>query len=314
MTVPFLPDQASTGAQEVDHLMLLLLGMAVFFIFVTAGPLLFFSFRYRRSQAVNRVISTKGTVLLEVAWTLIPSLIGLGFFFYSAAIYFRQRHPPADAAEIHVVGKQWMWKVQHPNGKREINALHLPVGVATKLLMASQDVIHSVYIPAFRLKQDAVPGYFTTLWFVPNKVGVYHLFCAEYCGTQHSGMIGSVTVMSQSDYQAWLVTGEQDESPVLAGAKLFRSLGCSGCHEGSGAVRAPDLHGLYGSVVPLEGGYTKVADERYLRDSIFLPNLDITAGYEAIMPSYQGRISEGDLMAIIAYLKSLPRKQAMEKP
>lgn len=314
MNVPLILEQASQGAAEVDHVLIVLLLVTGFFIFVTAGPILWFSFRYRRNNPVNRVILRKNTLALEVAWTLVPLLLGLGLFAYAGAVYFRQRHPPADAVEIHVIGNQWMWKVQHPNGKREINTLHVPAGVATKLLLASQDVIHSFYIPAFRVKQDAVPGYFTTLWFTPTREGVYHLFCAEYCGTEHSGMIGRVVVLSRSDYQAWLQTGQQEESPVAEGARLYRSLGCSGCHEAGSSVRAPSLHRLYGSVVPLERGKTKIANEQYLRDSILLPNLDITAGYEPVMPSYQGRISEGELLALIAYLKQLPRETPPDLP
>ena len=236
---------------------------------------------------------------------MIPLVIAMGCFTVAASTYFRQRHPPADAMEIHVIGKQWMWKIQHPQGKREINELHLPEGAPIKLLMTSQDVIHSFYIPAFRVKQDVLPGRYTAMWMVPNKPGVYHLFCTQYCGTGHAQMSGKVVVLSKADYQKWLTSGEQSESPVMEGARLFRQFGCSGCHAGSRVVRAPDLAGLYGSVVPLEGGKTTVADEQYLRDSILLPNSQIVAGYEPVMPSFQGRISEDQLMALIAYLKSL---------
>jgi len=307
-------EQASHGAVEVDQVLIVLLLICGFFLLVTAGPILIFAFRYRRSNPVNRVIRRKNTLALELAWTLLPLGLGIGLFAHSAAVYFRQRHAPADAMEIHVIGHQWMWMAQHPNGKREINSLHVPLGVPTRLILATQDVIHSFFIPAFRVKQDAVPGYFTTLWFTPTKEGVYSLFCAEYCGTEHARMIGSVTVMSRADYQAWLQTGQQEESPVSVGARLYHSLGCSGCHEAGGSVRAPSLHRLYGSVVPLERGKTRIADEQYLRDTILLPNLDVTAGYEPVMPSYQGRLTEGELLALIAYLKNLPRETPPDLP
>jgi cytochrome c oxidase subunit 2 len=309
MSLQLWLDQASEGARDVDHLLLWLLATTAFFIAVTAGPILIFSYWYRRENRVNRRIDYSGVWKLEAAWALIPLVIAMLLFAYSAAFYFRQRHPPETAREIHVIGKQWMWKLQHPEGKREINSLHLPVGVPVKLLMTSQDVIHSFFIPSFRLKQDVLPGQYTTLWFTATKPGRYRLFCAEYCGTDHSRMTGWVTVMPAPDYQRWLATGEPQEGPALAGARLFRNLGCSGCHVNSAVARpvvhAPDLTGLFGSPVPLEGGKIIIADERYLRDSILLPNSEITQGYQPIMPTYQGKISEGDIMALIAYLKSL---------
>ncbi|HWL54541.1 MAG TPA: cytochrome c oxidase subunit II [Chthoniobacteraceae bacterium] len=305
MTFPLFPEQASLGAREVDYVMLWLIGISCFFLLVTAGPIAFFCFRYRRGNQVNRVHIRKGALALEFTWTIIPIFVALGLFGLGASAYFRQRHPPEEAMELHVVGKQWMWKIQHPEGKREINELHLPEGVAVKLLMTSEDVIHSFFVPSFRVKQDVLPGRYTTIWMVPSKPGSYHLFCAEFCGTSHSRMIGRVTIMPRAEYQAWLLTGEQGESPVAAGARLFRELGCTGCHVGSPAVHAPNLNGLFGSVVPLEGGTTTLADERYLRDSIMLPNLQIVHGYEALMPSYQGKVSEEELMAVITYLKTL---------
>ena len=305
MTFPIVPDEASLGARDVDQLMIALLAMTAFFVILVAGPIIYFSFKYRRSNPVNREYNAKGTLKLEIAWTVIPLLIAVGLFLGAASLYFQQRHPPEGAMEIHVVGKQWMWKLQHPQGKREINELHLPLGVPVKLLMTSQDVIHSFYIPAFRVKQDVLPDRFSTVWMVPSKLGTYHLFCTQFCGTSHSRMIGRVIVMTPQDYQRWLISGEQSESPVLTGSRLFRQYGCSGCHVGSPVVRAPSLEGVYGSVVPLEGGRTVIADDRYLRDSILLPNSEVVAGYAPVMPSFQGRISEDDLMALIAYLKSL---------
>ena len=305
MTFPLVPQEASLGAGEVDRLTIALLIMTSFFIVTIASCILWFSFRYRRTNSVNRVRSDRGSTSLEIVWTVIPTLIALGFFSVAASAYFRQRHPPAVTMEIQVIGKQWMWKLQHPQGKREINELHLPEGVPVRLIMTSQDVIHNFSVPAFRIKQDVLPGRYTTLWTVPTRPGTYHLFCTQYCGTDHARMIGSVTVMPRPDYEHWLTSGAQSESPVLRGARLFRQFGCSGCHAGSNVVRAPSLVGVYGSTVPLEGGGTVVADEQYLRDSILLPNLQIVAGYAAVMPSFAGRISEDELLGLIAYLKSL---------
>lgn len=302
---PIWPDQASSGAQEVDQIMIALLAMAAFFVLVVAGPILYFSFKYRRSNPANREISGRNTWVIEIAWTVIPFGIAMCFFVVAAAAYFRQQHPPADAMEIHVIGKQWMWKIQHPQGKREINELHLPLGIPVKLLMTSQDVIHSFYIPAFRVKRDVLPGRYTSMWFVPKVPGTYHLFCTQYCGEDHARMKGQVIVMPKADYQRWLTSGEQAESPAKEGARLFLQYGCSGCHAGSRVVRAPSLVGLYGSVVPLEGGKTTIADDQYLRDSILLPNSQVVAGYDPVMPSYQGKISEDALFALVAYLKSL---------
>lgn len=314
MNFPILPEEASLGARQVDNLMIALCIMTAFFIAITAGPILYFAFKYRKGRKVDRNHGPIKTLRFEITWTIFPTIIALGFFAWSAKAYFDQRHPPQSAMEIHVIGKQWMWKVQHPQGKREINELHLPQGVPVKLLMTSQDVIHSFFIPAFRMKQDVLPHRYTTEWMVPTKIGRYHLFCAEYCGTDHSRMIGTVTVMSKAAYEQWLLTGEQSESPVLAGARLFQQLGCSGCHVGSPVVRAPQLTGVYGSVVPLEDGRSVVADERYLRDSILLPGSEVVAGYDPVMPSFEGRISEEQLMALITYLKSLGQKQEGSTP
>ncbi len=302
---PIWPEEASTGAREVDQIMIALMVMAFFFIFVVAGPIAYFGFKYRRSSPAHRVITFKKTWILETAWTIIPIGIATGFFVVAASAYFRARHPPDDAMEINVIGKQWMWKFQHPQGKREINTLHLPLGIPVKFVMTSQDVIHSLYIPAFRIKQDVVPGRYTTMWTIPMKLGEYRLYCSQYCGTGHSRMTGAVFVMKKNDYQQWLTSGDQSESPAREGARLFREYGCSGCHAGSRVVRAPSLVGLYGSVVPLKDGKTTTADDQYLRDSILLPESQIVAGYDAVMPSYQGKLSEEALFSLIAYIKSL---------
>jgi len=206
--------------------------------------------------------------------------------------------------EIHVVAKQWMWKIEHPNGVREINALHIPVGVPVRLVMTSQDVIHSFFVPAFRTKQDVVPGRYVESWFQASKTGTFHLFCAEYCGTDHSRMIGGIVVQSRADYARWAAAQPQGDTLADQGAVLFERMGCTGCHGGSAQVRAPDLRGIFGRPQPVEGGGFVTADESYLRDSIMLPQRDVVAGYQPIMPSYQNVASEDDLIRLIAYLKS----------
>ena len=246
---------------------------------------------------------------IEVSWTVIPTLLFMGAFAWGAVVYFDIQHVPEGTIHINVVGKQWMWKIQHPSGNREIDELHVPVGRVVKLTMASQDVIHSFFIPAFRIKQDVVPGRYTTEWFVATKPGTYHLFCAEYCGKDHSGMIGKVVVMKPEDYEAWLVKGAPADTLVQSGERLFRELGCSGCHMGTGVVRAPPLEGLFGRPTPLQNRELVIADEAYIRDSILLPEKQITAGYEPLMPSYQGRLEEDQLLELIAYIRSLGGKE-----
>jgi cytochrome c oxidase subunit II len=229
----------------------------------------------------------------------------MGFFAWGADLYWNIERPPPDAMEIHAIAKQWMWKLEHAEGNREINELHVPVGRVVKVTLASQDVIHSFFLPAFRVKQDVVPGRYTTLWFKADRIGQYHLFCSEYCGTHHSAMGGTVYVMSDAEYQAWLVKGEPGTTLAQSGEKLFRQYGCSGCHVNSTSVRAPPLEGLFGKPVPLQTGQIVLADEAYLRDSILLPAKDIVGGYTNDMPSFQGHISEEELVDIIAYLRSL---------
>lgn len=299
------PPQASTSASQVDWLYFGLIAMLVFFCLVVFVPLIFFCIRYRRGSTADRSNPAEGNNLLETGWTIFPLLVGLGFFTWGATVYYHIERPPKDALQVQVVAKQWMWKLQHAEGKKEINELHVPLGRNVELTMASQDVIHSFFVPAFRVKQDVVPGKYTTEWFHPTRLGEYHLFCAEYCGTNHSKMIGRVVVMEPGDYQRWLTTGETGESIVLEGHRLFREKGCSGCHEGKSIVHAPPLAGLYGKQVPLNSGEIVTADDQYLRDSILLPGKQISAGYDNLMPSFTGHISEAEIMQIIAYLKSI---------
>lgn len=305
MKLPLFPDQASTTAAKVDHLYFVLTGTSLFFLLLIFAPMTVFLFKYRRGQKANRSPLRVSTTRLEVVWTVIPLFLAMGIFAWAAHVYFDIQVPPPGALEVNVVGKQWMWKLQHQTGQREINELHIPVGRPIKLTLASEDVIHSFYVPAFRVKQDVLPGRFVVLWFEPKQVGEYHLFCAEYCGTEHSRMIGRIRVLPQAEYQAWLSRGSPGETLAQSGARLFRNLGCTGCHVGQGTVRAPRLEGLYGKLVPLQNRQFVRADDAYLRDSILLPVSQVRAGYDPLMPTYQGHISEEELFQLIAYLKTL---------
>jgi cytochrome c oxidase subunit 2 len=234
-------------------------------------------------------------------------VIAMGLFTWSADAFFRMETPPPGAIEINVVGKQWMWKLQHAEGAREINELHIPRGHPIKLTMISQDVIHDFFVPAFRMKQDVIPGRYTSEWFTPIKTGRYHIFCAQYCGTTHAAMIGWVYVMEPQDYERWLRQGSPE--PLAArGEALFHTLGCSGCHGVSSKIHAPPLEGVYGHLVPLETKDFVVADDKYIRDSIMLPASQIVAGYQNLMPSFTGHVSEEDIMALTAYIKSIGSK------
>jgi cytochrome c oxidase subunit 2 len=298
------PPEASSSAQQVDWLYFGLTAMLIFFTALVFLPIIFFAIRYRRGSNADRSNPLEGSNLLEAGWTIFPLLVGLGFFSWGAILYYQIERPPSDALQVQVVAKQWMWKLQHAEGKKEINELHVPLDRDVGLTMTSQDVIHSFFVPAFRVKQDVVPGRYTTEWFHPTRLGEYHLFCAEYCGTNHSRMIGRIVVMEPAEYQQWLASGESGESIALEGRRLFRDHGCSGCHEGSKAIHAPPLEGVYGKQVPLASGEIVTADDQYLRDSILLPGKQISAGYENIMPSFTGHISEAEIMKIIAYLKA----------
>jgi cytochrome c oxidase subunit 2 len=299
------PPQASTGSHQVDALFFALTLIALFYIAVVFLPILYFSIKYRRGSLADRSNPAEGSNLVEIGWTAVPTLMGLGLFCWGAVDYFRIERKPDNAIEVQVVGKQWMWKLQHAEGKREINELHVPVGRTVALTLASQDVIHSFFVPAFRVKQDVVPGRYTSEWFKPTRIGEYHIFCSQYCGAQHARMVGRVVVMQPADYERWLKSGEQTESLVLAGQRLFHDRGCSGCHAPSSKFHSPLLEGLYGKPVPLANGRIVTADDQYLRDSILLPGKEIAAGYDNIMPSFSGHLSEEEIMQLIAYLKSI---------
>jgi len=299
------PVQASTFAPDVDHLLYFLLAVAVFFSLAIFCSIFYFAIRYRRRSENELPRAIHGGMALEILWSVIPFGLTMVMFTWGASIYFNESRPPDNALDIYVVGKQWMWKLEHLEGQREINELHIPVGRAVRLTMTSEDVIHSFFVPAFRTKQDAVPGRYTTTWFKPTKAGKYHLFCAEYCGTNHSRMGGWVYVMEPRDYEAWLSGGTSGGSLAENGQKLFDELACGNCHKPDGSGRCPSLTGLFGKTVQLVGGATVQADEAYIRESILQPQAKIVAGYGPIMPTFQGLVTEEGVMQLIEYIKSL---------
>ena len=304
------PQSASTSAAHYDTLFLALILLIGFVAFAVTLLIVYFSIRYRKDSRADRSHAPVRGRRIEIVWTVIPLLLFLGTFAWAAYDYAQLYREPPNAMPVFVVAKQWMWKLEHANGRREIDELHVPLGQPVRLVMTSQDVIHSFFVPAFRIKQDVVPGRYTTLWFTPTKTGEFHLFCAEYCGTDHAGMRGRIVVMQPSEFAAWLQTGNtgntsNTQSGMAArGFELYRRYGCSGCHEAQSSVHAPDLHGLLGRTVHLSDGRTLVADEAYVRDAVLLPKKDVVAGYEPIMPSFAGQISEEDLLAIIEYIRS----------
>ena len=312
---PLIPEQASTMALSVDTLTIFLLIVTAFFSLLIAGLIVFFAVKYRPSnKTVNREGAPDSHLLLEIIWTGIPLAIVIVIFFWGTGVFYQLRTMPADAVQMHVIGKQWMWKIQHPEGQREINALHIPVNKAIQLTMISEDVIHDFSIPAFRVKQDVLPGRYTKLWFQATKVGRYHIFCDQYCGTLHASMIGEVVVMEPKDYAAWISKGafptesgasSAQPTPASAGEELFTKMGCSSCHIGTGEGRAPSLVGLYGKKVVLSNKQTVTADDEYLRESILKPAAKVVAGYEPIMPLFQGQLTEENVLELIQYIKSL---------
>jgi cytochrome c oxidase subunit 2 len=303
--MPLLPERASSYAGEVDALFYFIVAVTVFFTVGVSIALVFFAVKYRRRSDADRPEEIHGSLALELTWTLIPLGIVVVMFVWGAKVYFHMNRPPDDAMTVSVVGKRWMWKLQHPTGQREINELHVPVGRSVKLVITSEDAIHSFFVPAFRIKKDAVPGRYNVAWFRATKTGTYHLFCAEYCGTEHSKMIGRVVVMEPEAYQTWLAGGPPPESPVVAGEKLFTELNCVTCHRPDSAGRGPVLQGLFGRPVKLASGDTVVADEAYVRESVVSPAAKVVAGYQPVMPTYQGQVSEEQLIALVAYLGSL---------
>jgi cytochrome c oxidase subunit 2 len=298
------PAEASQISPYVDALYFFLLLMTVVGTALVAMLLLTFCLRYRREKSPVAT-QIEGSTLLEATWTIIPLAIFLLVFVWGALLYFRIYDPPTNAMNIYIVGKQWMWKAEHPGGQHEINALHVPTGRPVQLTMISQDVFHSFSIPDFRVKREVIPGRYSTVWFEATEPGTYHLFCTQYCGTLHSQMIGEVTVLTPDDYKKWLDQSNSGMSLAQNGERLFASMGCNACHSGNAAARGPSLAGVYGSKLTLTDGSERLVDDAYLRDAILNPSQHVTAGYAPIMPTYQGQISEDGLIDLVEYLKSL---------
>lgn len=311
--LPLFPPQASTYAAREDALFFFLLLVSAFFAALIFFLVIFFAVRYRRRSPTERARVIREPLALELAWTLIPLGINVIAFVWGAQLFFFAARPPAASIEIAVVGKQWMWKFQHPEGRSEINELHVPEGRPIKLTMTSQDAIHSLFVPAFRIKKDAVPGRYTVAWFEATRTGDYHLFCTQYCGALHAHMIGRVTVMNPVAYQQWLGGPAVPAVPMAeAGRLLFQQRGCITCHRPDGKGLGPSLLGVFGQPVHLQDGRIVKADESYIRESVLLPQAKIVAGYPPVMPSFKGQIGEEGLLQIIAYIKSLKREEKGE--
>jgi cytochrome c oxidase subunit 2 len=315
---PLFPDKASALAARVDTFFFVWLTLAGIIALSIACVIVFFSIKYRQGSAADRDLAAgpgqeRRQRRIELAWTLTPLAIFLAMFVWAARLYYEHANAPDDALEIYVVGQQWMWILQHAGGQREIDELHIPAGRPVKLVMTSQDVIHDFSLPVLRIKQDVLPGRYTSLWFTATKPGDYRIFCSQYCGTDHSRMIGRVVVLAPAEFERWLEGTAAPQTMAAQGGARFREYGCSGCHGPSASVHAPKLEGLFGRPVQLADGTTVVADERYIRDSVLLPDKEIVAGYAPIMPSFRGQIGEDELQQVIEYIKSLrdaPRGEA----
>jgi cytochrome c oxidase subunit II len=304
--VPLFPEQASTFAWQVDALYFYLILISIFFTVAIVAAIFYFGIRYREKEKYATGAEIHGSIALETLWSIIPFVISMTIFLGGAVIFYNQTRLPEDAMEIFVVGKQWMWKAQHSTGQREINELHVPVGRNIKLTMTTEDVLHDFYIPAFRTKADVVPGRYSHIWFNATKPGKYHIYCAEYCGLNHSGMGGYVYVMEQRDYDNWLAGNVSGQTPVEAGKDLFENkLGCASCHAGGPTQRGAKLEGISGKDVKLVGGATVKADDDYIRNSILNPSAQIVEGYQPIMPTFKGQVTEEQLVQLVAYIKSL---------
>ncbi len=306
MKIPFSPEQASTIAGSIDAVYLYILAITVFFTALIYALAIFFTVKYRRRSQDEIPGYIHGHNGLEITWTVIPLIISMTIFVWGTWLFFKYARAPQDAQEIFVVGKQWMWKIQHPSGRREINELHVPLGKPVRLKMTSEDVLHSFYVPAFRTKTDVLPGRYTSLWFEASKTGSYHLFCTEYCGTKHSEMIGTVHVLPPEEYQAWLEGGGSAVVPVtVSGEELFKANNCNTCHNTQSGGLGPNLNGIFGKPVQLTDGSQVTVDEKYIRDSILNPANKVVAGYAPLMPSFKGQLNEEQIIQIIEYIKGL---------
>jgi cytochrome c oxidase subunit 2 len=303
--IPFWPDTAAVNAVVVNNLYIAELALSCLIVLTVIVMMLTFCIRYRRGSTASRSGRVEKTWHFEIAWTAATLGVFLVLFVWGAGIYvWLYRPPPADE-EIYIVGKQWMWKIEHPGGQREIDVLHVPVDKTIRLVMAAEDVIHSFFVPAFRIKRDVVPGTLETVWFKANKTGTFKLECTQYCGLQHATMQGQIVVMTAPDYAGWLTTQGVQPSLAEQGAALFRAHGCSGCHSDNSTVHAPSLAGLYGTLVHLQDGSVRIADDAYLRDCILNPRSFTVAGYPSVMPDFSGQLGEDDLLKLIAYIKSI---------
>jgi cytochrome c oxidase subunit 2 len=306
------PAEASTIAPYADALYFFLLAITVIGL-VLVGVLVFgFSIRYRKAKSPVAT-QVEGSTLLEATWTIIPLALFMVTWIWGALLYFRIYNPPTNAMNIYVVGKQWMWKAEHEGGQHEINALHVPTGRAVQLTLISQDVFHSFSIPDFRIKREVIPGRYSTVWFQATTPGTYHIFCTQYCGTNHSAMIGEVTVLSPEDYQKWTQESTSGTSLAQNGERLFASMGCNACHSGSAAARGPNLAGVYGSKLQLTSGSEVLVNDAYLRDAILNPSQHVTAGYAPIMPTYQGQVSEDGLIDLVEYIKNMQNNYRVQQ-
>ena len=313
--VPLFPEQAATFAWQVDLLYFYLIAVSIAFTIPIVVAIFFFAIKYRETEKYATPDEMHGSMVLETVWSIIPFVISMTIFLGGALVYFNQYTPPEDSMEIYVVGKQWMWKAQHETGQREINELHVPVGRNIKLTMTTEDVLHDFYIPAFRTKADVVPGRYTYLWFNATTPGKYHLFCAEYCGLNHSGMGGWIYVMEQRDFDNWLSGNVSGQTPVEQGKDLFTNkLGCASCHAGGPTQRGAKLEGVFNTDVHLVGGGVVKADENYIRNSILNPSSQVVEGFQPIMPTFKGQVTEEQLNSLVAYIKSLSPNAAASGP
>lgn len=311
----FWPDSASSVSGQVNFFFVLMLVLCASVAVAIAVFLIYSTLRYHRRREDEMGRPTRYIISVEVAWIITPFLFFMGMFAWGSKLYFDIERPPGNVLKMYAVGQQWMWKLQHPEGQREINELHIPVGRPVELSMISQDVIHSFFVPAFRTKQDVLPGRYTTIWFKATEPGKYHLFCAEYCGTKHSGMIGWIYAMPPQDFQKWLTEGAAEGSLSSQGEKFFHQFGCANCHQFDRQGRAPYLRNLYGRTIEIEGGQTLVADESYIRESILNPNAKITYGFKPnLMPNYTGQLTEDQVLALISYVKALGPAPGTQQP
>jgi len=306
---PLWPEQASTSAVPVDALMTFMCVISATVSILTFGIIFFLAVKYRRRPDNEVAQEQEPPKYLEAAWIIIPFFIFMGMFVWGSWVYFRLARVPDNALDVYATGRQWMWKFQHPTGQREINTLHVPVGRPIRITMASEDVIHSLFFPAFRVKADVLPSRYRTLWFQATRTGRFHIFCAEYCGTLHSGMIGWVEVMEPTGYQHWLAGGSEG-SLASQGEKLFQKYACNTCHTNDATGRGPVLAGLYGTDVMLSDNSVVKADDNYIRESILIPTAKVVKGFSPIMPAFQGQVNEDDLIKLLAYVKSVGYQQA----